>query len=75
MKKLLGLAAAAGVGYLAYNEYNRRKEAGDEFILKLDSQIHNLIDDVGAHIDSVLANVETKLEKVEKEVTENVEEF
>lgn len=75
MKKLLGLAAAAGVGYLAYNEYNRRKEAGDEFILKLDSQIHNLIDDVGAHIDSVLANVESKLEKVEKEVTEQVEDF
>ena len=75
MKKLLGLAAAAGVGYLAYNEYNRRKEAGDEFILKLDSQIHNLIDDVGAHIDSVLANVETKLEKAEREVAEQVEEL
>ncbi len=75
MKKLLGLAAAAGIGYLAYNEYNRRKEAGDEFILKLDSQIHNLIDDVGAHIDSVLANVETKLEKVEREVAEQVEEL
>lgn len=74
MKKLLALATAAGVGYLAYNEYQRRKEAGDEFILKLDSQIHNLIDDVGSHIDSVLASVESKLEKVEQEVAEKVEE-
>lgn len=75
MKKLLLLAAAVGAGYLGYNEYNRRKEAGDEFILKLDSQIHNLIDDIGAKIDSSLAAVEKKLEKVEEEVAEKVEEI
>lgn len=73
MKKLIGLAAAAGVGYLAYNEYNRRKQSGDEFVLKLDSQIHELIDGVGSHIDSILANIEAKLDKAEQEIQEAVE--
>lgn len=68
MKKLLALGIAAGAGILLYREYNRRKLEGDAFIVNLDNQVHNIIDEVGAKIDQALAKVEEALDEVEEEV-------
>ncbi|NLC41739.1 MAG: hypothetical protein GX775_02660 [Erysipelothrix sp.] len=68
MKKLIGLAAVAVTGALLYREYSRRKLEGDAFIVNLDNQVHNIIDEVGAKIDTLLSNIEDKLDEVEQEV-------
>ncbi len=70
MKKLLGLAALAGLGYLAYSEYKRRKEAGDEFILKIDGKIHKAVDEVANKVDGVLSKLEKKLDDASETVEE-----
>ncbi len=72
MKKLIGLAVAAGAGILVYREYNRRKLEGDAFIVNLDNQIHNIIEEVGTKVDTLLANIEDKLDAVEEKVEESL---
>lgn len=72
-KRLIGLAALVGVGYLAAKEYQRRKEDGDQFIINLDNQIHNLIDEVGAHVDNLLAKAEEKINEAEEIVEEKLQ--
>lgn len=70
MKKLIGLAVLAGLGYVAYTEYNRRKEAGDEFILKLDGKIHSVVDEVSNKVDGALSKIEKKLDKAQDKLEE-----
>lgn len=72
MKKIIGLAVAVGAGILVYREYNRRKLEGDAFIVNLDNQIHNIIEEVGTKVDTLLANIEDKLDAVEEKVEESL---
>lgn len=74
LKKLVGVGAVAVAGYVVYNEYQRRKEQGDEFVLKIDAQINNLVEDLGAKVDNALEKIEAKLSKSAEAVEELVEE-